>query len=93
MWSNPQETADLVTFTEEVLNGKPHFLCSGRTNELQKPFPEFKDVFRFARFSLVYPSTINGKMIFWTNYSYFEKSHIIYIADNICPTQSRNGFQ
>ena len=24
----PQETADLVTFTEEVLNGKLHFLCS-----------------------------------------------------------------
>ena len=23
-----QETADLVTFTEEILNGKRHFLCS-----------------------------------------------------------------
>ena len=23
-----QETADLVTFTEEIHNGKPHFLCS-----------------------------------------------------------------
>ena len=23
-----QETADLVTFTEEILNGKLHFLCS-----------------------------------------------------------------
>ena len=28
MWPNPQETADLVTFTEEVLNGKLHFLYS-----------------------------------------------------------------
>ena len=29
MWSNPQfPAADLVTFTEEVLNGKLHFLCS-----------------------------------------------------------------
>ena len=28
MWPNPQETADLVTFTEEILNGKIHFLCS-----------------------------------------------------------------
>ena len=28
MWPNPQETADLVTFTEETLNGKLHFLCS-----------------------------------------------------------------
>ena len=24
-----QETADLVTFTEQILNGKLHFLCSG----------------------------------------------------------------
>ena len=28
MWPNPQETAGLVTFTEEILNGKLHFLCS-----------------------------------------------------------------
>ena len=27
MWPNPRETADLVTFTEEILNGKVHFLC------------------------------------------------------------------
>ena len=25
MWPNPQETADLVKFTEEILNGKLHF--------------------------------------------------------------------
>ena len=28
MWPNPPETADLVTFTEETLNEKLHFLCS-----------------------------------------------------------------
>ena len=28
MWPNPQFPADLVTFTEEILNGKLHFLCS-----------------------------------------------------------------
>ena len=28
MRENPQFPADLVTFTEEVLNGKLHFLCS-----------------------------------------------------------------
>ena len=28
MWPNLQETANLVTFTEEILNGKLHFLCS-----------------------------------------------------------------
>ena len=30
MWQNPQDTADLVTFTEETLNEKLHFLCSDR---------------------------------------------------------------
>ena len=28
MWPDPQETADLVTFTEKILNRKLHFLCS-----------------------------------------------------------------
>ena len=28
MEPNPQETADLVTFTEEIRSGKLHFLCS-----------------------------------------------------------------
>ena len=28
MLPNPQETEDLVTFTEEIFNGKIHFLCS-----------------------------------------------------------------
>ena len=31
MLPNPQFDADLVTFTEEILNGKVHFMCSGRT--------------------------------------------------------------
>ena len=26
MWTHPQEAADLITFTEEILNGKLHFL-------------------------------------------------------------------
>ena len=29
MWPNPQETADFVTFTEEILNGKIDFACRG----------------------------------------------------------------
>ena len=28
MRPTPQETADLVTFTEHILNGKLHLLCS-----------------------------------------------------------------
>ena len=31
MLTNPQESADLLTFTEEILNGKLLFLCSGRS--------------------------------------------------------------
>ena len=27
MWPNPQSSADLVTFTEEILNEKLHILC------------------------------------------------------------------
>ena len=30
MWPNLQVTVDLVTFTEEILHGKLHFLCSVR---------------------------------------------------------------
>ena len=33
MWPNTQETADLVTFTEEILNRKLHLMCSERTND------------------------------------------------------------
>ena len=36
MWSNPQFSADLVTFTVEILNGKRHFLCSARLLENHK---------------------------------------------------------
>ena len=30
MWPKPQFPADLVTFTEEILNGKLHFFCSDK---------------------------------------------------------------
>ena len=33
MWLNPQETVDLVTFTEEILNEKLYFLCSGKAKQ------------------------------------------------------------
>ena len=32
MWPNPKIPADLVTFTEEILNGKLHFFCSAWSN-------------------------------------------------------------
>ena len=39
MWPNPQETADLVTFTEEILNRKLHFLCNDNNNYLISIWP------------------------------------------------------
>ena len=33
MWANPQFPANLVTFTEEILNGKLNFLCSDLERE------------------------------------------------------------
>ena len=36
MWPNLQKSADLVIFTEEILNGKLHFLCSNEALTDQK---------------------------------------------------------
>ena len=42
MWPNPQKNADLVTFTEEILNGELHSLCS-ETWKVLGSFMVFKD--------------------------------------------------
>ena len=34
MWPNPQFSADLVTFTEEILNGKLHFFVQWLLSKL-----------------------------------------------------------
>ena len=41
---NPQETANLATFTEEILNGKLHFLCSVRVQK-EKLWCTLEDIF------------------------------------------------
>ena len=40
MWATPKETADLVTFTEEILSGKLHFSCSAKFRLIIKPLKE-----------------------------------------------------
>ena len=35
MLPNPEETAGLVTFAEEILNGKLYFLCSVTSEDSQ----------------------------------------------------------
>ena len=39
MRANPQFPADLFTFTEDILNGKYHFLCSRNTTVPDFPPP------------------------------------------------------
>ena len=34
MWPNPQFPADLVTSTEEIINGKLHILCSEKSTAM-----------------------------------------------------------
>ena len=41
MWANLQKTADLLIFTEEILNGKIRFLCSVHFDALLDTFTEF----------------------------------------------------
>ena len=38
MWPNPLETADLVTLTEEILNGKLHFLWGRSKKKYRQDF-------------------------------------------------------
>ena len=45
MWPNPQFPADLVTFTEEILNGKLHF-CAVQRSYLIQWIATFKIFYR-----------------------------------------------
>ena len=57
MWPNPQFSADLVTFAEEILNGKRHFFVF--TYELQ-----FLGEFHLQRISR-YLSGLHSDRIKW----------------------------
>ena len=48
MWPNPQFPANLVTFTEEILNGKFHFLCSA--SRLTFSFKNFVQIVNYIWF-------------------------------------------
>ena len=50
MWPNPKETADLVTFTEEIHNGKLHFLCSESLISIN-PWSTFSMGLQFSKIS------------------------------------------
>ena len=44
MWPNPEFPADLVTFTEEILSGKIHFLCSVNLPGPNYVFPQLIEI-------------------------------------------------
>ena len=44
-----QETADLVTFAEEILNGELHFLCIDNTSKLRFPNFTFQSAFTCSK--------------------------------------------
>ena len=48
MWPNSQKTVDLVTFTEENLNGKLYFLCRGGIFSFHQ-YEAFKDDWHITR--------------------------------------------
>ena len=58
MWPNPQGTADLVTFTEEILNEKLHF-CAVLPNifhdvkNIVETFFEYYQIFIMKLFSKI----------------------------------------
>ena len=48
MWPNTQENADLITFTEEILNGKLHFSAVQNKMKSSKYEKKFNNFVYFA---------------------------------------------
>ena len=67
MWPNPQETADLVTFIEEILNEKVHFFVQC-INFSQFTFSLFQITFWFHYF-LFYLFTANLLLLILLTFS------------------------
>ena len=82
MWPNPQETAALVVFTEEILNGKLHFLCSVWWKVLMTPDRNFKLISlysitffycKISKFPMVFKSANSAK----TNWFQNEQTYLL----------------
>ena len=78
MWPNPQLPEDLITFTEEFLNGKLHFLCSvllchyhsflDHLNLSRVSGINFSDCYSIFHFRLVLSSTERKILSFSLNF-------------------------
>ena len=54
MWPNPQYPSDLLTFAEEIFNGKLHFLCSGcefNVKDIQRKYNTFSESLKYIQFT------------------------------------------
>ena len=89
MWTNLQKTADLVTFTEEVLNGKLQFLCSvypGKFIPRKRENQPRKFTFSQKPMSLKYVVVIiNFKVVTDSPTTQLEKCCRFIIALTVCP--------
>ena len=69
MWPNPQKTENLVTFNEEFLNGKLHFLCSdtyvNSSKDINDKDPKFKigDTVRISKYKNMFAK---GYVLNWS---------------------------
>ena len=83
MWPNPQFPVDLVTFTEEILDGKLDFLCSV-TRVL---FPFLKIGVIQAIFSLLFGKTPFAKEVLKMGFRirHFSSATFLTISADISP--------
>ena len=58
-----QETADLVTFTEETLIGKLHFLCSGGNEKTRKNVYDLQEILSETKVYLLVILILSCKML------------------------------
>ena len=54
MWPNPQDTVDLVTFTEDISNGKLYLLFDNENMEKNKALRKHKSTLSFNNFHYIW---------------------------------------
>ena len=63
MWRNPQKTSDLVKFSEEILNGKLHFLCSDGSGNLKLNLKNQMDSHKIKDWNISLALSIRDKTV------------------------------
>ena len=92
MWPNPQFTADLIIFTEEILNGKLDFLCSVDQNFIVEVYSESYQISKMACFAKKYLTVFSKSFLlrrlteFWICLSNFLSVKILPQVESISTT-------